>query len=72
MCTVRRAPGDYFFFQNAHSSVAVTDVENDILPNQTDFVVHTKRCYKADEVLEQGTFLKDTGQCYCHCMRFLS
>ena len=34
-------------------------------------LVHTKRCYNADKVLEQGTFLKDMGPSYCHQMKIL-
>ncbi len=34
-------------------------------------LVCTKRCYKVDKVLEQGTLLKDMVQCYCRHMKKL-
>ncbi len=55
-----------FIFQNAQASAVAIDVENVGLS-----LIHTKRCYKADKVLEQGTFLKDMGKCYCHHMKIL-
>ncbi len=58
---------DFFFKTHAHQHLWLMWKVRSLLIRPP--VVHTIKCYQADEVLEQGTFLKDRAQRYCHCMR---